>query len=259
MSLTDTINNLCMRQLGRLPNLDNPIGYNDKIQWLKLNDQKPEQIRACDKLGVRTIVPREYLIPLAQEGEYPQVVKCNHDSGGTRLARNEQERAEAINFLTPRLRQPYGIDKGEWAYQFIKPAELFAERFVPWASVDYKMHCVHGRVAWIQVIWNRGRGTTTEAILTPDAKPTGLHMDEKMRSANHCPFTPDWQALTELAEKLSQPYRYVRVDLYYGDAQPWFGELTFWPRAGCYKSADESVFGYLLAIDMQVKLPRISQ
>lgn len=258
MSLIDTINTLCMRQLGRLPNLDKPVGYNDKIQWLKLNDQRPEQIRACDKLAVRTIVSHEYLIPLAESDEYPQVLKCNHDSGGTRLVYSDEQLRTAIAELTPRLFKPYGVDKGEWAYKYVKPV-LYAEKLVEYGSVDYKMHCVHGRVAWIQVIWNRGRGATTEAILTPDGEPTGLHMDEKMISANDCPFKPDWRALTELAETLAQPYRYVRVDLYYGNDQPWFGELTFWPRAGCYKSSDELVFGYLLAIDMQIKLPRICE
>ena len=39
--------------------------------------------------------------------------------------------------------------------------------------------------------------------------------------------------------------------------RPVFGELTFWPLAGCYKTKDEPTFGSMLPIDTSFKRPMI--
>lgn len=256
MALREVIERLCVKQLGRLPDLKRPKGYNDKIQWLKLHDQRRDQIIACDKWGVRDWVAeragKDVLIParLGVCSDFlPAYVKCTHDSGSARLARNGVELRAAQTFAESRLGKPYGVDKGEWAYEFVR-ARIMTEEALA-ANTDYKFHCVHGRVAWVQVIWDRGV-QTKEAIFSPDGAVTGLHMDEKMI---HCPDQSQnpggmaWRELTTLAESLARGWRYVRVDLYW-TGRPWFGELTFWPRAGCYRSADEPNFGEMLDIDL---------
>jgi hypothetical protein len=261
--LAATINALCEARNGRHPNLDNPQGYNDKIQWLKLHDQRREHIIACDKWAVRDWVGEraDCLIP-ARQGLAPElvpgVVKCTHDSGGVKVVRNERGMRQAHIALTPRLSKPYGVEKGEWAYQFVPP-RLMTEKLIDGPIIDYKFHCTHGRVRWVQVIWDRPQGAR-EAIFMPDGSLTDLHMDDKMR---HCP-TRDvhpgadaWAALTSLAETLAEGWRYVRVDLYWSQGKAWFGELTFWPRAGCYQTADEPIFGELMEIDLTEKLEPI--
>ena len=145
----------------------------------------------------------------------------------------------------------YGLNTGEWYYQFIEP-RIIAEKFLL-DNTDYKFHCVHGKVKWVQVIWDRP--SAREAIFTPDGRITDLHMDEKMwhtPEGGKYPGDSAWQEMTDLAQLLSPPWRYVRVDLYYWK-QPWFGELTFHPRAGCYKSRDEKTFGEMLDIDLTRK------
>ncbi|CDO37141.1 ATP-grasp fold amidoligase family protein [Novosphingobium sp. KN65.2] len=260
MNLRREIEGLCKRHLGRLPDLENPRGYNDKIQWLKLHDQRREQIKACDKWAVREMVPERHLIP-AKVGIAPDLVpgfvKCTHDSGSARRVRSEHEAKAALDALFPRLSSPYGVGKGEWAYRFVPP-RLITEKALDHAT-DYKFHCVHGRIEWVQVIWDRGCGTK-EAILTPLGRATDLHMDEKMVHAPAAVSHPGetaWRAMSHLATRLAQPWRYVRVDLYWSQGQAWFGELTFWPRAGCYRSKDEAVFGEMLDIDLIEKLEPI--
>jgi hypothetical protein len=44
---------------------------------------------------------------------------------------------------------------------------------------------------------------------------------------------------------------------YWGENQVWFGELTFWPKAGCYKIKDEHVFGKMLDIDTSTTKPKV--
>lgn len=265
MALREVIERLCVKQLGRLPDLKRPKGYNDKIQWLKLHDQRRDQIIACDKWAVRDWVAeragKDVLIPARLgvcSGLLTAYVKCTHDSGSARLARNGTELQAAQTFAESRLGKPYGVDKGEWAYEFVRPRIMTEEALA--ANTDYKFHCVHGRVAWVQVIWDRGV-QTKEAIFSPDGAVTGLHMDEKMA---HCPDQSQnpggmaWRELTTLAESLAQGWRYVRVDLYW-TGRPWFGELTFWPRAGCYRSVDEPVFGEMLDIDQTERRQPIVQ
>ena len=48
-------------------NLKNQKTFNEKLQWLKLNDRKPEYTKLVDKLEVKRIVAEkigeEYIIP----------------------------------------------------------------------------------------------------------------------------------------------------------------------------------------------------
>jgi hypothetical protein len=59
-----------------------------------------------------------------------------------------------------------------------------------------------------------------------------------------------WDALTSLAGRLADGWRYVRVDLYWSMGRAWFGEMTFWPLAGCYMTKDEPRFGEMLKLDL---------
>lgn len=257
--LESVVNKLCEQRLGRRPNLDNPTGYNDLIQWLKLHDQRREHITACDKWAARDYVAglagEDCLIParigIAPDW-FPAVVKCSHDSGSARRAETEADLTRAHLTLAPRLSRPYGAEKGEWAYQFVPP-RLITEQSLPGPIVDYKFHCSHGLVRWVQVIADRASGKPGETILSPAGSVLPLHMDHKMRhrpDAAAFPGAEAWEALTGLAEKLAAPWRYVRVDLYWSQGQAWFGELTFWPLAGCYLTADEPRFGEMLDLDL---------
>lgn len=257
------VNALCEARIGRRPNLSDPRGYNDLIQWLKLHDQRRAHIIACDKLAVRDWVANrageECLIPLAGPDDYPCIMKCTHDSGSAVKVRDEAASDRAMNQLSARLRQPYGVHKAEWAYQFVPPA-IIAERMLPGEIVDFKFHCGMGKVRWVQVIGERSSGKPRETIISPDGKPTGLWMDHKMGNApdaNVYPGDEAWHALTELALILAADWRYVRVDLYWSLGQAWFGELTFFPLAGCYLTADEPRFGEMLELDLTEKMDPI--
>ena len=40
-------------RMGKKLNLDNPVTFTEKLQWLKLNDHRPEYMKIADKLAVR--------------------------------------------------------------------------------------------------------------------------------------------------------------------------------------------------------------
>ena len=256
MTLKQEIENLCLKKLGRLPDIDNPQGYNDKIQWLKLYDQSQDQVTCVDKLAVRDWVAqrdKDCLIPLTDS--FPAIWKCTHNSGGAIVVGDSSQATGAYNRLSKQLARLYGSGKGEWAYLYVKP-QIIKETVLS-DNTDYKFHCVNGKVRWIQIIWGRQNAKPYECIMAADWKPTGVQMDEKMLKANFTTLPPEnaRKRLISLAETLAQGWKYVRVDLYWSDNKAWFGELTFWPRAGCYKNDSDHLFGTLMNFSLDKKRP----
>ena len=86
--------------------LDNPKTFNEKLQWLKLHDRKPEYTRMVDKyeakLYVAEKIGEEYIIPTLGVWErfddidfdsLPDqfVLKCTHDSGGLVICKDKSK------------------------------------------------------------------------------------------------------------------------------------------------------------------------
>ena len=86
--------------------LNNPKGFNEKLQWLKLHDRKDEYTMMADKYSVKKYISEtigeEYVIPTI--GVYDSfdeidfnklpnqfVIKCTHDSGGLVICKNKAE------------------------------------------------------------------------------------------------------------------------------------------------------------------------
>ena len=55
------------RKFGKELDLNNPVTFNEKLQWLKLNDRKPEYTEMVDKFMakkyVASIIGQEHIIP----------------------------------------------------------------------------------------------------------------------------------------------------------------------------------------------------
>ena len=54
-------------KMGKTLNLDNPKTFNEKLQWLKLNDRKKEYSTMVDKIAVKeyisNVIGENYVIP----------------------------------------------------------------------------------------------------------------------------------------------------------------------------------------------------
>ena len=83
--------------MNRRLDLKNPRTFNEKVQWLKLNNRKEEYTMMADKYAVKAyiadIIGEEYIIPTLGVWKHfdeidfdklPEkfVLKCTHDSGG---------------------------------------------------------------------------------------------------------------------------------------------------------------------------------
>ena len=91
--------------MGHTLNLDNPHTFNEKLQWLKIHDRRPEYTTMVDKYRVRKYIAdtigRDYLIPLLGVWENANdidfdtlpdqfVLKCNHVSGSVIICKNKK-------------------------------------------------------------------------------------------------------------------------------------------------------------------------
>ena len=128
-------------------NLDNPRTFNEKLQWLKLYDRKPEYSIMVDKYRVREyvadIIGEEYLIPLLGVWDDPDkidfdnlpdqfVLKCNHNSGlGMCICKDKSNLniTEVRKELRKGLNQNYYLTKREWPYKNV-PRKIIAEKYM---------------------------------------------------------------------------------------------------------------------------------
>ena len=234
----------------RFPNLKDPKTFNEKLQWLKLNNQKPEYTTMVDKHLVKAyvadMVGQEYIIPTLGVWETADqidfdalpnqfVLKWNHDSGSVIICKDKStfDRQAAVEKLSG-WQDHNGFWYGrEWPYKNVQP-RIIAEQFLEDMDelVEYKLFCFHGEVKMVLVC--KGRAHSGER--------TNDFCD---RELNRLPFTSlnpnskgDLKVPKELpdliafAEKLSAGIPHVRVDTYLADGKIYFGELTFFHNSG---------------------------
>ena len=94
------------QKLGKHLNIDNPQTFNEKLQWLKLYDRKPEYTTMVDKYAAKKYVAdkigEQYIIPTLgvwdrfddiDFDKLPSqfVLKCTHDSGGLVICKDKSK------------------------------------------------------------------------------------------------------------------------------------------------------------------------
>lgn len=237
--------------MGRFPNLKNPKTYNEKLQWLKLNNIHPEYARLVDKYEakeyVREIIGEDYIIPTLgiwnsfEEIDFDKlpnqfVLKTTHDSGGVVVCpdKSKFDKIAAKKKLERSLKHNYFLEHREYPYKEIKP-RIIAEKFMVDESgtelKDYKFFCFNGKCKMLFVATDRNIGDVKFDFF-----------DEKF---NHLPFVQGhpwaekeikkptgFDKMIELSEILSKDFPHVRVDLYDINGHIYFGELTFFHFSG---------------------------
>lgn len=246
--------------MGTPLHLDAPQTFNEKLQWLKLYDRKPEYTMMVDKYRVREYIAQkigaEYLIPLLGVWDSPDeidfaalpeqfVLKCNHNSGlGMCICKDKStlNLRRVRRDLQKGLRQDYYLPGREWPYKDV-PRKIIAEKFMIDNEVnelrDYKFFCFRGEVKCFKVDFDRFIDHRAN-YFDPNGNP--MPFGEVV-----CPPKPDKQLvlpenldeMIALAEKLSGDVPFLRVDFYNIQGRIYFGELTFSPASGMGKFIPE--------------------
>lgn len=233
--------------------LDNPQTFNEKLQWLKLNDRHEEYTQMVDKYEakkyVANLIGEEYIIPTLgvydsfDEIDFDKlpnqfVLKCTHNSGGIIICRDKAslDVPKARKQMTKWLKKnPFWANR-EYPYKNVKPriiAEQYMEDESGYELKDYKFFCFSGDVKYVFVATDRGKENE-------ETKFDFFDMDW-----NHLPFTnghpnnpepiikpENFEEMKDLSRKLSKNMPHVRVDLYNISGRIYFGELTFYHWSG---------------------------
>ena len=189
--------------------------------------------------------------------DYPVIIKANHYSSEVHIVRDkekEKEKFKKIQFDCKRwLNHNFYFREREWQYKNI-PRKILVEKLITDAygklPMDYKFHCFHGNVEFIQLDVDR---ETDHKRNLYDADFNFLDIGMKFpRGENIYPKPQNFEEMKRIAEKLAEEFPYVRVDLYNLEGKIYFGELTFTPEAGLGKFSDpkmDEYYGSLLKIN----------
>lgn len=243
-------------KLNKKLNLKNPITYNEKLQWLKLNDRNPLYNKLVDKFEVKAYVSdkigENYVIPLigvwdnfddVNMNDLPNqfVMKTTHNSGGVVICKDKAKniyynkngtkisKDEAVQLLMRSIKINYYYNGREWPYKNVKP-RIIAENYIEGKIEDYKMICCDGEVKCIYIESGRGTNLTCDFYDTNFQKLPITQVNPNSNIQHIPPKNLD--KIKTLAGKLSMGIPQVRVDFMVVNNQVFFGEMTFYNWCG---------------------------
>lgn len=263
-----------LRMDGKILDLENPRTFNEKLQWLKLYDHNPRYINLVDKYEVKKYVAdmigESYIIPtLGVWDKYEDinfddlpdkfVLKCTHDSGSAVLVwdKTSIDHKSLGSKFEKALTSNYYHAGREWVYKNIVP-RIIAEKLLELPNreelKDYKLFAFHGKVRLIQVDINRFT-CHKRNLYTPDW--------EYLPYSICYPSDPDIRVekpeclneMISIAEKLSEGFIHMRVDLYVWHQKVYFGELTFIHGNGTEIIQPEE---FALTMGSWIEIPQLS-
>lgn len=233
--------------------LKNPRTFNEKLQWLKLYDRKPEYTTMVDKYRVKQWVAdrigEEYVIPtLAVYQSVDEidleklpdqfVMKCNHDSGSVVICRDKDSfDLDAVKRrLGKAMKRNYYWNCREWPYKKVLPkiiAEEYLEEKNSYSISDYKFFCFNGLPKMMYV--SKGLENHETAAMSFYDMNFDL-LDCKRKDFKPCDGMVckpmNFEKMKDFAGILSCNVPHLRVDFYEVDGKLFFGENTFSTNGG---------------------------
>ena len=234
--------------------LNNPVTFNEKIQWLKLYDRNPLYTELSDKYLVREYVREkigeEYLVPLIKIWDSPDeinfddlpnrfVMKCNHDSGSAVICENKEklDLETARTKIKKAFKKDYYWTGREYNYKNIRKKIMCEEYLSDKGSnqlTDYKFFCFDSEPKFIQIDVNRFTDHTRNYYDT-EWNFINVSYGCKCNSNLIIPKPTNFELMKELAIRLSNGIKHVRVDFYDVGDRVFFGEMTFHHGGGAMK------------------------
>ncbi|WP_233901075.1 ATP-grasp fold amidoligase family protein [Tenacibaculum piscium] len=234
-------------------NLENPIEFNEKIQWYKMYYQPKILNILVDKYAVREFVKEKIGTKYLNEcyGVYNSFSEINFDKLPKKFVlkgvhassyniickdKNNLDLAKVKKSIRKwQSTNQYYRTGQEWAYKDVKP-RVIAEKFMKDENrdslTDYKFYCFNGKPAFVEVHLDREENHKS-AFYDFDFKklPFSDSPVETLISEDfEKPYT--LQEMIQLSEKLSAGLPFVRVDFYSIKDHIIFGEMTFYPGDG---------------------------
>ena len=237
---------------GKFANLKSPQSLNEKLLWLKLNryNHDPLVFQCADKYKVREYVEScgyghmlNKLIAVYEKAEdinwkkLPSrfVLKWNFGASMNIICPDKAklDSTDAVRKLDKWSRRKVWLNYSEMQYKY-SPKRIVCEEFleddVHKSLPDYKVYCFHGKPMATLVMTDRSTSVRASFYDNNWQLMEGFNKYPPAEFEKPACF----DAIMEAAEKLSQPFPFVRCDFYIVNGKPYFGELTFTPAGGLY-------------------------
>ena len=236
-------------------NLENPETYNEKLQWLKIHNRKPEYTTMVDKYEsknyVAGILGEEYIIPTLgvwerfediNFDELPEqfVLKCTHDSGGLAICTDKAkfDKEKARKKIKRSLKRNFYWSGREWPYKNVKP-RIIAEKYMEDGKTesgltDYKFFCFNGETRMLYVSQGLSNHDTAGiSFYDMEGKEMPFHRSD-YRQISDYKMPDNFDAMKKIADRLAKEINapFVRVDLYSVGDKIYFSEISFFPNSG---------------------------
>ena len=237
----------------RFPNLNNPKTFNEKIQWLKLNDRRSVYTTMVDKFQAKEyiskIVGAEYTIPTIgvwnsfDEIDFSSmpnqfVLKTTHDCGGIVICKNKDmfDKSVARSLLEKHLREDYFYEGREWPYKNVQHriiAEPYIENTITGDLKDYKIFAFDGQPRVLFVASDRQNQQEETKFDFYDMEFRHLDIQNGHPNSKEKINVPSrFEEMKRLAALLSKGIPNVRVDFYEANGKLYVGELTLFHYSG---------------------------
>lgn len=234
-------------------NWKNPKNFNEKLQWLKLYNRKPEYSALVDKYEVKDYVSKiigcQYVIPTIAIWDRIEdidweilpnkfVLKTTNGGGGVGVVickdKTKLDTKKATANLKKSLKSNIYKTYKEWPYKNVKPriiAENLIETQPDEELHDYKFYCFNGVPKVMLISHGRFSGGKSFDYFDMDfnllpfqqgAPNSGLSYNEPA----------NFNLMKTLAAKVSKGLPHARIDLYNNNGTIYFGEITFFDSSG---------------------------
>lgn len=252
-------------------NFNNPKTYNEKLNWLKLNDRNPDYTKMVDKCEVKKyvkpIIGEEHIIPTLgiwnnfddiDFDKLPNqfVLKCTHDSEGIVIVKDKLKlnKKEAKKKIENSMKYNFYYIGREFPYKNIKPriiAEEYMEDYTYHELRDYKFFCFNGEPKAMFIATDRDKGKTKFDYY--DMEFNHLDIVQHYPNSNKKLEKPyNFDKMIDFSRKLSKGLKHVRIDFYEVNSKLYFGEITFYHFSGLQPFNDikwDYYFGKLININ----------
>ncbi len=235
------------RKNDHLPDLVNPVWYNEKVRWQFLNHRNPLMSLVADKIAVRDYIhyrdgriqppsliahgwTAEELATAVLPKEF--VLKTSFGSGQNYIERADKATPRSV--LVAKFNAWMHYDQwrstGEFHYRYV-PKRWLAEEYVPsnaGEQVEYKVFCMMGEPVFILVVKGRTAAGYRRNLYTPDWEPTDFHWKGFPIDPEPVPRPERLDEMLEDSRRYGQDFLSVRVDFFGSTGGRLdFSELTF--------------------------------
>lgn len=239
---------------GHKLDLDNPQGFGEKLQWIKLYGYQPIYTTLVDKYKVKKyvseIIGDDYVIPLLgvydsfDEIDFDKlpncfVIKCNHDSGSFLIVDDKQklDKEKARDFFNKRMKRNYFYLGRDIQYKYIVPKIIIEQYMRDDSQInntldDYKFFCFNGKPKIMFFASGRGNNRRFDFF---DMNYNHLPIKYHYPNSSMLPLKPKcFEEMKTIATKLCGDFPFMRIDLYEINGKVYFGEYTLIHDGGLY-------------------------